>query len=199
MKKYIIISLLIIVGFFAIFFAWRSFQKNPDFRYGPDRAAVIKQIETLTRFETASFRIDKIIEISTDYDRLRDFLFGDKIILIAHGKVIAGFDLSTLDSSNYSGKGDSIIIKLPAPQILETILDNNATSVFDRERGLFTKGELDLEATARQKAESEIRQAACDGNILEEANENAKKQLSLLFEAAGFKEITIITTPATCN
>ncbi|MDD2354376.1 MAG: DUF4230 domain-containing protein [Patescibacteria group bacterium] len=199
MKKYLIIFLLFIITFAAIFFAWKLARRNPDFRYGPDRAAVIKQIESLSRFETASFSIDKIIEVSTDYDRLREFFFGDKIILVAHGKVIAGFDLSTLDSSNYSGSGDSIIIKLPAPEILETILDNNATSVFDRERGLFTKGELDLEATARQRAEDEIKQAACDGNILEEANINAKKQLSLLFEAAGFKEVTIITTSANCK
>lgn len=199
MKKYLIILILLIIAGTALFFVWETISKNPEYRFGADRAAVIRQIETLSRFETASFTIDRIIEVSTDYDVLRDFLFGDKILLIAHGKVIAGLDLSTMEAKDFSGTGDSIIIKLPAPQILETVLDNNATRVYDRERGLLTKGDLDLEATARQRAEENIRQAACDGNILEEANTSAVKQLTLLFETAGFKEIAIITTPGVCE
>lgn len=198
MKKYLIITILVIIAIIVLFFVGRNLLKSPQYRFGPDRAAVIKQIETLSRFETASFSIDKIIEISTDYDKLRDFLFGDKILLVAHGKVIAGLDLSTMQPEDFSGSGDSIIIKLPAPQILETILDNNSTRVYDRDRGLLTKGDLDLEATARQQAEGEIRQAACDGGILDEANESAIQQLTLLFKTAGFEEVSIITTPGTC-
>ena len=120
-------------------------------------------------------------------------------MLVAHGKVIAGLDLSTMQPEDFSGSGDSIIIKLPAPQILETILDNNSTRVYDRDLGLLTKGDLDLEATARQLAEGEIRQAACNGGILDEANENAISQLTLLFKTAGFEEVSILTTPGSCN
>lgn len=198
MKKYLIITILVIITLVALFFVGRSLFKSPEYRFGPDRAAIIKQIETLSRFETTSFSVDKIIEVSTDYDRLREFLFGDKLLLVAHGKVIAGLDLSTMQAEDFAGSGDAIIIKLPAPQILETILDNNSTRVFDRDLGLFTKGDLDLEATARQLAEGEIRQAACDSGILEEANESAVQQLTLLFKTAGFEEVSIITTPGTC-
>lgn len=198
MKKYIIISILIIITIIVLFFVVRTLTKTPEYRFGPDRAAIIKQIETLSRFETTSFSVDKIIEVSTDYDKLRNLLFGDKILLVAHGKVIAGLDLSTMQPEDFAGSGDSIIIKLPAPQILETVLDNNSTRVYDRDRGLLTKGDLDLEATARQLAEGEIRQAACDGGILDEANKSAIQQLTLLFKTAGFKEVSIITTPGIC-
>ncbi len=198
MKKYLIISILVIIAIIALFFATRTLRKSPEYRFGSDRAAIIKQIETLSRFETTSFSVDKIIEVSTNYDKVRDFLFGDKILLVAHGKVIAGLDLSSMQPEDFSGSGDNIIIRLPAPQILETILDNNSTRVYDRDRGLLTKGDLDLEATARQLAEGEIRQAACDGGILDEANKSAVQQLTLLFKTAGFKEVSIITTPGTC-
>lgn len=198
MKKKLIISILVIIVIIILFFIGHNLLKTPKYRFGPDRAAVIKQIETLSRFETTSFSIDKIIEVSTDYDKLREFFFGDKILLVAHGKVIAGLNLSTMQDEDFSGSGDSITIKLPAPQILETILDNSSTRVYDRDRGLLTKGDLDLEATARQLAEEEIRQAACDGGILNEANKSAIQQLTLLFKTAGFKEVFIITTPGNC-
>lgn len=199
MKKFIIISLLVVITILALIIVGNNLIKKPEYRFGPDRAAIIKQIETLSRFETASFSVDKIIEISTNYDKLRDLLFGDKILLVAHGKVIAGMDLSTMKPDNFSGSGKTIIIKLPAPQILETILDNNSTRVYDRDRGLLTKGDLNLEATARQKAEGEIRQAACDGGILDEANKSAILQLTLLFKTAGFENVSIITTSGSCN
>ena len=199
MKKRILITVLIIIKIIVIFFIVRSLIQKSDPDFNPNRAAIIKQIETLSRFETTSFSVDKIIEVSTDYDKLRDLLFGDKILLVAHGKVIAGLDLSTIQPEDFSGTGYSIIIKLPAPQILETVLDNNSTRVYDRDRGLLTKGDLNLEATARQLAEGEIRQAACDGGILDEANKSAVQQLTLLFKTAGFKEVSIITTPGTCN
>lgn len=199
MKKYLIISILALIAIIILYITGRSLRKNPDYRYGPDRAAIIKQIETLSRFETSSYSVDKIIEVSTNYDKIRDFLFGDKLLLVAHGKVIAGLDLSTMQPENFSGSGSSIIIKLPAPQILETILDNSSTRVYDRDRGILTKGDLDLEATARQTAEEEIRQAACDGGILDEANKSAIQQLSVLFKTAGFDEVSIITTPGSCS
>ncbi len=199
MKKYLIISILVLILITVLYFVGRSILKSPEYRFGPDRAAIIKQIETLSRFETTSFSVDKIIEVSTDYDKLREFFFGDKLLLVAHGKVIAGLDLSTMKPENFSGSGDSIVIKLPAPQILETILDNNSTRVYDRDRGLLTKGDLNLEATARQLAEGEIRQAACEGGILDEANRSAIQQLTILFKTAGFKEVTIITTPGSCS
>lgn len=198
MKKHFIIFTLIISAIIALFFIGRNLKNNSEYRFGSDRAAMIKQIETLSRFETTSFSVDKIIEVSTNYDKLRDFLFGDKLLLVAHGKVIAGLDLSTMQPEDFSGSGDAIIIRLPAPQILETILDNNSTRVYDRDRGIFTKGDLDLEATARQLAETEIRQAACAGEILDEANRRAVQQLTLLFKTAGFKEVAIITTPGIC-
>ena len=199
MKKRILITILIIIKIIVIFFIVRSLIQKSDPDFNPNRAAIIKQIETLSRFETTSFSVDKIIEVSTDYDKLRDLLFGDKILLVAHGKVIAGLDLSTMQPEDFSGTGYAIIIKLPAPQILETVLDNNSTRVYDRDRGLLTKGDLNLEATARQLAEGEIRQAACDGGILDEANKSAVQQLTLLFKTAGFKEVSIITTPGTCR
>jgi hypothetical protein len=199
MKKnlsYIIIGIIIVVVLLLLYWWLNS---SPKYRFGTDRAAVITQIQALSKWETASFSIDKIIEASTDYGKFKQFLFGDKLLLVAHGKVIAGFDLSKLNPEDYKGTGSSISVTLPAPEIFSTIIDNSQTKVFDRNSGIFTKGELNLEAEARQQAEASINQAACDGGILDEASKNAKQQLELIFKSAGFTDVNITIPAGVCK
>lgn len=160
-----------------------------------DRAAVIEQIRSLNRLETASFTIEKIIEAGTDYNRLSEFLFGDHILLVTHGEVTAGFDLSTLSEKDISVSSARLSVRLPAPHIISTRLDNDQTKVFDRRSGLLSKGDLNLESEARQQAETAITKAACDGKILDAANERGRQQLETLFRTAGFSEVQITTTP----
>lgn len=180
-----------------IIYFWLS--GEPEYRFGKDRAAVIRQVQSLSRLETASFDIDKVIEASTNYDKLRQWLLGDKLLLIAHGKVIAGFDLTKTRSQDFKGLGTSLSITLPPPEIFSVVMDNSQTRVFSREKGLLSKGELNLEAEARQQAELSIRQAACQGNILDEAAKNAKQQLEIIFKSAGFTSVNITSPAAECN
>ncbi len=199
MKKRLIYALIgIIVTLIAIFWLQTWLVGRPDIRFGKERAAVITQITALGRFETAQFSIDKIIEAGTSYGSIRQFLFGDKILLIAHGEVIAGFDLSKLTAENFQGTGRDIAIALPAPEIFSVRLDNESTRVFDRRLGILTKGEINLEAGARQEAEASIRKAGCEGGILLHATENAQKQLELLFKSAGFQNVTVKADLGAC-
>jgi hypothetical protein len=62
--------------------------------------------------------------------------------------------------------------------------------------GLLTRPDKDLEADARAAAESSIRAAACESDILGQASENASKQLKALFSAMDFAEVTV-AIPAT--
>jgi len=199
MKKYLALIGLgaaIIIILLGVYW-WVS--RQPQYRFGTDRAAVIRQIQSLSRMETASFSVDKVIEASTNYGKLRQLLFGDKVLLIARGKVIAGFDLTKMQPQDFKGLGSSVTLTLPAPEILSTNIDNSQTRVFDRDQGIFTKGELNLEAEARQQAESAIRQAACEGGILDEATRNGKQQIETIFKAAGFSSVTVTVPAGNCG
>ncbi len=198
MKRILVKTILLVVLLLLLAVGvWYFFNTSTTFRFGTDRAAVITQMKTLSRLETASFSIDKIIEAGTDYSKLKQLLFGDKLLLIAHGEVIAGYDLSTMKPADFAGTGSSITIKLPTPQIFSVTLDNSQTRVFDRNQGLLTKGNISLEAEARQQAEQSIRTAACEGHILNTAEKNGKIQLETIFKAAGFTSVTFI--PATTD
>lgn len=164
-----------------------------------DQSAVVREIVALNRLETASFNIEKIIEAGSVGNSLQNILFGDKILLIAHGQVIAGFDLSAVSKENVEVSGDILNLKLPAPEILVTRLDSEKTRVYDRKLGWLTKGDSNLETTARTVAEREIRRAACESGILDVATENIKKQFVTMFQSFGFKEVNINVVVAPCK
>jgi hypothetical protein len=172
----------------------------PIFKINTNRTAIIKEIKELNKLETAQFSIEKVIDAQTNTNNVfQDFLFGDKILLIADGQVVAGFDLSKLQKNDVSIKGSDLSIKLPAPEILYSKIDNEKTKVYDRRLGLLTKGNKDLESEARKAAESSIRQAACDANILEQASTNVRKQLKAMFSIHGFSHISIDIPKGNCK
>ncbi|MEO6508412.1 MAG: DUF4230 domain-containing protein [Patescibacteria group bacterium] len=154
----------------------------------------------MNKLETAQFSIEKIIDAKTSSGNVfQELLYGDKILLIAHGEVVAGFDLSKVNKDNVEVKGSSLQLMLPAPEILYTRIDNDKTKVYDRKQGILTKGNKDLESEARKSAEQSIRQAACDADILEQASTNVKKQLKTMFGSYGYSEISIDIPRGNCQ
>jgi len=170
------------------------------YRVDVSRPAVIQKIRSLARLETASFTIEKIIDAgTTSKGTLRDLLFADKLLLIAHGQVIAGFDLSQMSQDDIKISGRNIEIVLPPAQILVATLDNNKTRVYDRDQGIFSATNKDLETEARSQAQASIRQAACDGDILDEATRNVKRQLTAFLEGLEFETVSIVVPQSSCK
>lgn len=163
------------------------------------RSAVIKEIQSLNRLETASYTVEKIIEAGTNGNAFQNILFGDRLLLIAHGKVVAGVDLSRISDEDVRVDGDTLNLHLPNTEVFSATLDNDQTKVYDRDQGLLARGDTDLETQARQAAESSIRQAACDSGILSEAATNARLQLQQMYALAGFEHIEVTITAGICR
>ncbi len=198
MKRYLIglVAVLILVTIIVIYIT----AQRRESRVNVSRAAVITELRALNRLETSSFTIEKIVDAQAATEgRLQEFLFGDRLLLIAHGEVIAGIDLSKLEESNIQIQEKTIILTLPAPEILVVSIDNTKTEVYDRQTGIFSKGDKDLEAEARTQAEQSIRLAACEAGILDVAGENARKQLTALFRTLSFETITVSIPAAFCQ
>lgn len=202
MKSLRLISVMFLIIIFLIFglvFAFRQvFKAKPPYTFNTSSQTVIKEMRSLNRLETATFTIEKIIDAGTSGNALQQFFFGDRLLLVAHGEVIAGFDLSTLPDDSVSVDGSTLRLTLPSPTILVTKLDSNETRVYDRRTGVLSKGDKDLEANARAEAEKIITQAACTGNILSEASKNATSQLTTLFKTFGFVTVIITIPQGSC-
>jgi hypothetical protein len=157
-----------------------------------DQPTVVRQIQQLQRLETVSFSMDKIISGEHDNPYLPKFLVSDRLLLVVHGDVIAGVDLSQLRPQDVSIHGKAISLRIPKSQILVTRLDNSKTRVYSRDTGLFTTPDPNLESEVRQEAERELQQAALLDNVLKTADDNARSTLSALLGSLGFTAVEFL-------
>lgn len=182
----------------TILFINRLTQPRSSYVVNLSEHTVIKQVTSLNRIETASYTIEKIIDVGTTGNKFSQFLYGDRILLIAQGTVIGGFDLGKINEENVEVEGSVLRMKLPGPEVLVAKLDSEQTRVYDRRQGLLTKGDEDLESEARKEAEKVIKDAACQGGILDEASKNARNQLTSLFKSLGFETVIIEIPQGKC-
>jgi hypothetical protein len=190
-------ALLFIVLVIFLFISNNPFER-PDTKVDLSRPSVIKEIRSLGNLETASYSIENIVEAGQEGNVFQDVLYGDRILLIAHGKVTAGVDLTNISDDDVSVSGSKLEINVPAPVILSSSLDNSKTKVYDRSQGILNRGDKDLETEARTSAESSITTAACEAGILKEARENTIERIKQLFSFAGFTEVEVNIPEGRC-
>lgn len=158
-------------------------------------AAVVQRIQQLSRLETSSYTIERVIEVRQDSNIpvIGNILAGDALLLIAHGNVVAGIDLSTItvDDVIVSPDGKTISVRLPPAEIFSSTLDSQRTRVYTRDRGLLAPENKDLETQARQTAELEILRAACEGGIMQEATSNGEVAMRQLLSLMEFDQVNI--------
>jgi hypothetical protein len=165
---------------------------NPTPTIYPDPVTVVLQVRALARLESAQYTIEKVITAETGQGALAG-LFGDRLLFVAHGEVIAGVDLSKLQADDIRVTPDGrVTVILPAPEIFVATLDNDKSYVYDRQTGLFTNGDVNLETQARQVAEQEIERAALEDGILDLAARNAQAFLESLLLSLGFEEVIFV-------
>jgi hypothetical protein len=160
----------------------------------PDPVTIIHEVQALARLETIHYTVEKVITAETNQGVLAP-LFGDRLLFVAHGYVIAGIDMSKIKPGDLHMDGNVLNVSLPAAEVLVATIDNEKSFVYDRQTGLFSKGDPSLETQARQVAEQEIRKGALADGILEQGTVNAQSYLRLFFETLGYKQIKFI--PAT--
>ena len=152
---------------------------------------VVEEIRKLSRLETVVYTLDKIVEGSRESPFLPDFLAGDKLLLVAHGEVIAGIDLGQLKPGDVQVKGDVVHLRLPMAQVLSTRIDNARTRVYSRTTGLMVSTDPNLESEVRQTAEQQIAQAALDDGILDKARQNGRASVTTLLYGLGFHTVDV--------
>ena len=155
----------------------------------PDPITIILEVKQLSRLETASISLEKIIYSQKDQKRLWG-AFKEQLLFVAYGQAIAGVDLS------YIGVGDVKIINintakvhLPQSEIFNVILDNQRSYVALRTKGVLANADPQLETQVRVKAQQVLEESAYASDILETANKNAQNTLKIFLQKFGLKNI----------
>jgi hypothetical protein len=155
---------------------------------------IITEVKSLGRLETAKYMLQTVIDLERQPTTLWEQIFGtDKLLLIANGEVVAGFDLGQVEQADIVVHGDDVMIILPAPQILYSKIDNDETYVYERTTGLFRDPDPRIESEARQLAEQAMLDRALEGEILRQAEANGRLQIEAFLRSLGFTEIVIVT------
>ena len=161
---------------------------NPTPTVIPDPVTIIREVQSLSRLETIQYTVEKVITAEVNQGVFAPFV-GDKLLLVAHGYVIAGIDLSDLSEEDLRMKNGVLYVDLPEAEIFVSTLDNDKSYVYDRETGLLTKGDVNLETEARQAAEQAIREAAVEDGILVYAEQNAETYVERLLNTLGYLQV----------
>ncbi len=164
---------------------------NPTPTVIPDPVTIIYQVRSLARLETIQYSIEKVVTAETGQGVFGP-LFGDRLLFVAHGEVIAGIDLQKLGPQDMWVEGGILYVRLPQTEIFVATLNNEKSYVYDRDTGLLTHGDVNLETTARQAAEDAIEQAAIEDGILEQARLNAEIYMERLLDTLGFEDVIFV-------
>jgi hypothetical protein len=185
----------IAVGVLAIIFAAGLFLGALFYRFVVPQtprilntATILKKVQTLSQFVTVKYNLEKVVVL----DDVK--WYGDShVVLVAHGVVKAAINLDQLSPGDIQISGSKIRIDLPRSRVVDAYLDDQKTQIVERYTGVLRVFDKDLEQNARRQAVEELRLAALQNGILDEASERARSQLAVLFYQAGFTEVEVRT------
>lgn len=162
----------------------------------PDPVLIVQEVKDLARLETASYSLEKIVRAERGQEVLWGAL-GETLIFVAHGEVIAGVDLAEMEEEDIQVVDPvTVMVHIPEAEIFNVILDNERSYVADRDTGILTRADPQLETEVRRAAQQELQVAAEESDILELANENAENYMRGFLQNLGFENVIFTeTTP----
>ncbi len=163
----------------------------------PNPSTIVREINDLARLETASYEYEKVITAENNTDLFWGAL-GESMVFVANGRVYAGLDFADMAVTDLQVYDPvTVYVHLPEIQIFEDIpiLDNEKSFVADRDTGIFTRADPELETQVRQEAEKAILASAYESEILERATFNAQQYMLNFLGGLGFENIIFTDEP----
>jgi hypothetical protein len=159
----------------------------------PTPRVIISEVRALGRLESSAYLLETVIDLEREPTNVWERVLGtDKLLLVASGQVVAGFDLGRILPGDIVVMGEHVRIELPPPEILFSKVDNERTYVYERASGLFRRPDPRIESEARQLAERAMIKRALEGDILGQAEQNGRMYLEGFLRSLGFEEITLV-------
>ena len=158
-------------------------------------ANVVEQMKKISEFTTVCYYEEAVVKNEkqtsanntiTDFLKLSPDSIHEEIVIIAKGKVRAGFDLSKIKVEDIVVKSDTISIILPSPEVFEVIANPSDYEVFV-EDGKWSHEEIvALQVDHREQ----LLQSAVNAGVLDKAKEG-KDKISDLLKTFGFNVVNV--------
>ena len=172
--------LLLVVLIMAALLFLRGNRKEKHVLTIDDTPVIVTKIRSLGELTTACY-YDEIVLTGTKQNLLSD----DRLVIIAKGTVRAGIDLMEMTDDRLRFSGDTVFVRLPAPQYLDIIVNPSDFEVF-AESGKWTHEQVTgLQDTARQR----LLMGADHYGLKSKAYEGAMEAVTDLLLASGYTYI----------
>jgi hypothetical protein len=185
----VVLGALIASGIFLLF---KRDDSGGELHAKPSNALLLATRD-LARLETSELHVEKVIDLTDTQSRLYGLVEGtDNVLLVAVGDVSIGVDLGKLGDGDVSvdEKTHAAHMKLPAPEVFSSRLDEKATYVYSRNTSVFAKRNEQLESRARLEAQDTIRKQADTQEAKDRAKKQAEKVLRDLGTSLGASSVT---------
>jgi hypothetical protein len=147
---------------------------------------IIQQVKNIAQMFTQTFYDEYVYD--TGIIRTPMLKPNKRLIFIAKGEVISGFDLSELSEKSIIRRDKSIVVKLPPARILDVIINPSGFETFIEE------GEISFEETKKfhEDARRIFDRNAREKGILKNSAEQGRQMLEKFFRLLGFETVDII-------
>jgi hypothetical protein len=169
-------------------------EPTSDVRVEHSGATIVRELRALSRLETSSLHLEKVIELTDHQKRLHGLVDADdSILFVAAGEVVLGVDLAKLADGDVRSdpKTGVAYVDLPAPEILSTRFDEAHSHVHARSTDVLAERNEGLEAAARREALAAFEAAGRDPRAMETARSQAERELRALAKAWGAKDLVV--------
>jgi hypothetical protein len=185
------------VAIAAMGFGYAREQRPPptsEIRVEHEGATVVRELRALSRLETSSLRVEKVVDLKDHQKALYGLVDADdSLLFVAAGEVVLGVDLSKLADDDVRSDATTKVayVELPAPEVLSTRFDEARSYVHARKTDTLARRNEGLEAAARRDALAAFARAGSDPQAIDAAKVQAERQLRALAKAWGAADLVV--------
>lgn len=129
---------------------------------------VLESIQGMSQLVTVRYNYSSVITSERDMPDVLRLLYGERQVMVAVGHVNAGVDLSGLTLDDVTQDGDSLLIRLPPPRLLDCFVSEQDSYIASLNTGVFSRSAPDLVVAGRRYAVQQFRDRALEEGILED-------------------------------
>lgn len=185
-------SLKIIVLVALLLFCAVYFQKKRE-EYAKKRdisnvtGMVISDMQKIVELSTVKYYED-VIMFDTKYDNFWGKL--DTVaVVILKGTATVGFDLAKMKDRDIAFEGDTLVVRLPEPEILDVIINPSDVELFDYAKGWnYDEGMPRLSKMGKARIQRNVKSSGA----LEKASVSGTKALTDIFGAVCKSPVRVI-------
>ncbi len=141
-----------------------------------ENTTILQEIEALGKLELVKYRFKEVIEAEEIAKRYFDMGYfyipggqDQKAVLIASGEAVACIDLAKINKEDILFGNDTIRITLPPPELCYYKVDLERSKFYDLKTSKDKKKAAEFVDLIYAKAESQIKEAALESGIMEDA------------------------------